>query len=91
MTLAELSAGEIFAGVTHIIQKQTGISELEAFPRGSSLPCPTMPGALFRMASVAALYCGSGPQIAAGYLNRRVFTGALRQSRELTGLEGFLA
>ena len=37
MTLAELSAGEIFAGVTHIIQKQTGISELEAFPRADQV------------------------------------------------------
>ena len=37
MTLADLSAGEIFAGVTHIIQKQTGISELEAFPRADQV------------------------------------------------------
>lgn len=37
MTLAELSAGEIFAGVTHIIQKQTGISELDAFPRADQV------------------------------------------------------
>ena len=37
MTLAELSPGEIFAGVTHIIQKQTGISELEAFPKADQV------------------------------------------------------
>ena len=47
--------------------------------------------ALFRAASVAALRRGSGPQIAAFYLNRGVFSGVLRQSRECTGLEGFLA
>ena len=37
MTLADLSAGEIFAGVSHIIQKQTGLSELEAFPKADQV------------------------------------------------------
>ena len=37
MTLAELSPGEIFAGVTHIIRKQTGLSELEAFPKADQV------------------------------------------------------
>ena len=37
MTLAELSPGEIFAGVSHIIQKQTGLSELEAFPKADQV------------------------------------------------------
>ena len=37
MTLAELSAGEIFVSGTHIIQKQTGISRLESFPRADQV------------------------------------------------------
>ena len=32
MTLAELSAGEIFVGVAHTIQEKTGSSKIEAFP-----------------------------------------------------------
>ena len=44
MTLAELSAGEIFIGVIHTIQEQTGISEIEAFPAADRVAirlCPS--------------------------------------------------
>ena len=52
------------------------------FPAYQGLAVLQRRQALGRVTSVAALRRGGGPKIAASYLNRRLFPGAIRQSRE---------